>query len=247
MALLERMEKLPVFDTTSPPAKAVMRSKAVLLHCAGDREAEARAFAAGKSGGSVPEASDRIRVLAPASNALAFQKRTADARAAFEECIALAAYGPTSADVATRTLAMAGNNLAVEFENRTEISKDERALMIKAAYAGRDFWRIAGGWMEVERAEYRLAMTHIKAGDAAAALRHAANCRRIIEENGSDAYELTFAREALAKAKLKGGDVAGARYERDAMAAAVPTIADEGSRSFAATELAKLDAALAQP
>jgi hypothetical protein len=246
VALLERMEKLPVFDAASPPAKVVMRSKAVLFHCAGDRDAEARAFAAGRSGDGVPEASDRIRVLAPAANALAFQKRTADARAAFEECIALAAYGPTSADVAARALAMAGNNLAVEFENRSELSKDERALMIKAAYAGRDFWKIAGGWREVERAEYRLAMTHIKAGDAAAALRHAANCRRIIEENGSDAFETAFAREALAKAKLKGGDVAGARYERDAMAATVPTIADEGSRSYVAAELAKLDVSLAQ-
>jgi hypothetical protein len=66
-----------------------------------------------------------------------------------------------------------------------------------------------------------------------------------VAANGSDSGELFFAREALSRAKLKGRDLEGARFERDAMAAVLPTIADEGLRTFAAEELAKLDAALA--
>ncbi len=245
IALLERLEKLPVFDAATAAGQLVMRSKAVLHHCAGDRDAEARAFAAGRSGGDIPEASDRIRVLAVAASALAYQKRLDEARADFEECVKLAAYGPKATDPAARALAVTAHNIAVEFENRAELTKDERALMIRAAYVSRDFWKIAGGWTEAERAEYRLAMSHIKAGDAAAAVRHATQCRKIVEENGSDAGELAFAREALSRAKLAGGDLAGARYERDAMAAVVPTIADEGFRSSVAEELTKLDSALA--
>lgn len=246
VALLDRIAALPAFDATSAAGKLVMRSKAVLHHCAGDREAEARAFAAGCSGGEIPEASDRIRVLAVAASALAYQKRLEEARADFEECVRLAAYGPKATDPAARALAVTAHNIAVEFENRPELTKDERALMIRAAYVSRDFWKIAGGWREAERAEYRLAMSHIKANDAAAAVRHATQCRKIVEENGSDAGELAFAREALSRAKLKGGDRDGAKFERDAMAGVVPAIADEGFRSFAADELRKLDADLAK-
>jgi len=244
VALLERLERSPHFVASSPTGKALSRSKAVLHRCAGNREAEARAFAAGRTGGDVPEASDRIRVLAIAAAALVGQKRMAEAAADFEEAVRLAAYGPDKADPAARALAITGNNLAVEFENRPTLSADERGMMLRAAEVARRFWEIAGGWTETERAEYRLAMSHIKAGDAATALRHANECLRIVEANGSDAGEAFFAHEAIAQALRCAGDFAGAIGERARMTAILPTIADEGFRSFAAEELARLDAAL---
>jgi tetratricopeptide (TPR) repeat protein len=243
IALLERLEQLPVYDATSPSGKAVQRQKAVLHRCAGRADEEARCFEAARSV-DVPEASDRIRVLAVASTALLFQKRLDEARRDFEECVRLAAYGPENPDPAARALAVTGHNIAVDLENRAELTDDERALMLRAAEVSRDFWNIAGGWMESERAEYRLAMSRLKAGDAAGALGHAENCLRIVEENGSDAGESFFAHEAIARARLASGDVDAARAERETMATLLPAVADESFRGFCAQELAKLDAAL---
>jgi hypothetical protein len=245
IALLEGIERLPAFDAASVEGKALLRSKAVLHRCAGDRDAEARAFAACRSGGDVPEASDRIRVLAVAASALAFQKRLAEASADFEECVRLAAYGPTKSDPAARAMAVTAHNVAVELENQPSLTSDERALMLRAADVSRVFWRMTGGWMEWERAEYRLTMSHLKAGEARGALHHAERCLAIVEENGSDPGEVFFAREALSRSRLATGDVAGAKRERATMAAILPTIGDEGFRSFAADELARLDVALA--
>jgi hypothetical protein len=247
VALLEKLETLPVFDATTPVGKSVVRSKAVLHRCAGNYEDEAKCMTASMTGGDVPEASDRIRQLAIAGSALAFQHRMDEARRDLDECVALAAYGPSKDDPAARSLAMTAHNVAVEFENKPELTDDERALMLRAAQISLDFWKIAGGWMEEERAEYRVTMSHLKAGDAAGALAHAESCLRIVEANGADPYEAFFAREAVAKARLAAGDVDAARTEREAMNALLPTIADEENRAYAAGELAKLDAAIEPP
>jgi hypothetical protein len=244
VALLERLETLPVFDAASPQGKAVFRSKAVLHRCAGNKEEEERCTAAGLTGGDVPAASDRIRILATAASALAYQKQLDRARADFEEAVALASYGPSNDDPAARALAVTSHNLAVEFEKKDELSDDERALMLRCAFVSRDFWKIAGGWMEAERSEYRLAMSHLKAGDAKTALGHAMECLAVVEANGSDPYEVFFAREAIARAHLAARHGDSARRERDAMSALLPSIADEQSRSYAEGEFAKLDAAL---
>jgi hypothetical protein len=247
VALLERLEALPVFDAASPQGKAVLRSKAVLHRCAGNKDEEARCTAAALTGGDVPEASDRVRILAVAASALAGQKQLDRARADLEEAVALAAYGPSKEDPAARALAVTSHNLAVEFERKDELTDDERALMLRCAFVSRDFWKIAGGWMEAERSEYRLAMSHLRAGDARTALSHAKECLACIEANGSDPYEAFFAREAIARAHLSARHADAARRERDAMAALLPSIADEGSRRYAEGEFAKLDGSLPAP
>ncbi len=56
--------------------------------------------------------------------------------------------------------------------------------MIAAAQAGRRFWALAGTWLETERAEYRLAMTWLQAGDATQARHHAQQCLAIVQANG---------------------------------------------------------------
>src|SRR6185295_224246 len=93
-------------------------------------------------------------------------------------------------------------------------------------------------------AEYRLAMSHIKAGDAATALTHAQEYLRIATENGSDPGDVFFAHEAFARSKLLAGDVPGAREQRDTMNALLPTMTDESFREFAAGEMAKFDKSL---
>lgn len=246
IALLARMEGLPFFDASTPEGKAVLRSKAVLYRCAGNEAEEGRWLAASRSGGDIPEASDRVRVLAVAAAAFLGQKRLAEAARDFEEAVRLASYGPTQADPAARALAVTGNNLACEIEERDSRTEDERALMLRAAETARVFWAIAGGWKETERAEYRLAMSYLKAGDAAAALSHALECLRIVTENGTDPGEAFFAHEAIARARLAGGDRAAATEARAAMETHLPKIADESFRSYCAGELARLKEAMAR-
>ena len=247
LAHLDRLEALPVFDASSPHGRSLLRSKAILHHCAGNTDEAARCLAAGTSGGDVPEASDRIRVLAVAASALAGQKQLDRARADLEEAVSLAAYGPGKDDPASRALAVTSHNLAVEFEKRDELNDDERALMLRCALISRDFWKIAGGWLEAERSEYRLTMSHLKAGDARSALGHAKECLSVVEANGSDPFEAFFAREAIARASLAGRNAGAARREHEAMTALLPSIADEGARKFAQDELAKLAADLPAP
>jgi tetratricopeptide (TPR) repeat protein len=244
LALLESLEKLPVFDAATPEGKAVLRQKAVLHRCAGDVDASERFLAAAAMGGDISAASDRIRVLAIASTAYAFQNRLDEARRDFEEAVSLAAYGPTKEDPAARALGVTAHNIAVTFETRETLTDDERALMVRCAFVSRDFWRIAGGPTEAGLAEYRLAMSHVKAGDAATALTHANEYLRIANENGKEPGDVFFAHEAIARSHLAAGDVAAARAERAAMNDVLPTISDETFRSFCAAELKKLDDAL---
>lgn len=245
IALLERLERLPVFDAAAPTGKAVLRSKAVLYRCMGDSAKESHFTELASSGGEIPEASDRIRILAVAASALLGQKQVARASADLEAAVALAAYGPTKQDPAAQALAVTANNLACELEELPGRSDAERALMLRSAAIAREFWGIAGGWMETERAEYRLAMSHLKAGNAAEALQHARACFEIVEQNGFDPGEEFFAREAIVRVSVANADFETARRERAAMSEVLPKITDEGFREYCAGELAKLDGILA--
>ena len=73
----------------------------------------------------------------------------------------------------------------------------------------RRFWALAGTWLETERAEYRLAMTWLQAGDPALARHHAQQCLAIVQANGSVPLERFFASEALALAEAADGNAAG--------------------------------------
>lgn len=150
--------------------------------------------------------SDRIRVAAMAAANLA-ERDTPQAMRLFEQALAEAAAGNWPAgDPVHRALAVSGNNLAVSLEEKAERSADERALMIAAATAARSHWALAGGWLEVERAEYRLAMTWLKAGDPARALTHARAVLTIVEANDAPALEAYFAWEAVAVAAQAAAD-----------------------------------------
>lgn len=245
LALLDRVAALPLVAPGSPEDQAVARGRATLLLCAGDRAAAdallVRAHPAG-----LPEASTRARVLAVAASALAGQRRVDDALALFDESLRAADYGPTRDDPAARALAVTGNNLACALEERASRTPAEDRLLELAARTGRRFWEVAGGWMQVERAEYRLAMTYLALGRAADALTHASACLSVCEANGADAGERFFAHEALARAQHAAGDAAGARAARARMAEALATIdpSSGGLADHARETAAKVDALL---
>lgn len=239
--LVERIRGLALGD--DPAERSLCRSLAILHLCRGDEASAARFLAAGRS--EHPEASDRARVLATVASAFVGQRRIDEATAAFESALELAAYGPGPKDPAARALAVTGNNLAAELSERAAsgpaLTEAETELMLEAARCGRRFWEIAGGWREVERAEYRLALCHLAAGEATDALGHAHACLHGVREHGDEPLELFFAHEALARVKKALGQPTA--EDRAACAAALAR-AEAGDRGWLEGELATLDARL---
>ena len=91
-------------------------------------------------------------------------------------------------------------------EKRDARSADDRALMILSAQSARRHWERAGTWLEVERAEYRLAMTWLQAGDVAQARQHAQACLDIVAANEGAALERFFGWEALGVVERAAGN-----------------------------------------
>ncbi|MCY7314208.1 MAG: hypothetical protein LH480_00850 [Rubrivivax sp.] len=103
-------------------------------------------------------------------------------------------------DPATRALAVAGNNIAATLCEAPHLSDAQRHLMIEAAQLASRFWQRAGGWLEDERAEHRLAEVWLKAGDAAQAQVHARRCLDIVAASGDAPLERFFGQVVLGRA-----------------------------------------------
>jgi hypothetical protein len=197
-ALLRQLAAHPARSPDGAASAALARFQASLALCEGSADERA-----------AMGASDRIRVTALTAANLA-ERDTPRASALFGEALAEAERaGLDAADPANRALAVTANNLACTLEEKRSRSAAERALMITAAQATRRFWALAGGWLETERAEYRLAMTWLQAGDPALARHHAQQCLAIVQANGSVPLERFFASEALALAEAADGNAAG--------------------------------------
>jgi hypothetical protein len=112
------------------------------------------------------------------------------------------------ADPAVRALAVAGNNIAAALEQQPALDGAARVLMLQAAEVGLAFWRRAGTWLHEERARYRLAQSHRRAGDAASARRHARACLALVAAHGDEPLERFFGEEALGLAEAAAGDAA---------------------------------------
>jgi tetratricopeptide (TPR) repeat protein len=153
--------------------------------------------------------SDQVRVLATAASALSEQKDSDRAHRYFRDALGKAQLGLQKEDPANRALAVTGNNLACALEEKNSRSVSESDFMILSAQTARKYWEIAGTWMEVERAEYRLSQTYLKAGDFVKSLEHAQDCLEIAIANDAPPIELFFGYEALALAERAKGNVLG--------------------------------------
>ena len=118
--------------------------------------------------------------------------------------------------------------------------------MIHAAQAARHHWERAGTWLEVERAEYRLAMSWLQAGDLAQARRHAQQCLEIVDANQGAALERFFGWVALGVVARAAGDAAGHAHavERARADFAALSADDQG---WCRAELDKLAAGVTSP
>lgn len=156
-------------------------------------------------------ASERIRVSACAAASLAGRDAARAASLLREAALDFDTQALAHGDPACRAIAINGNNIAVSLADKLVRSDGERDLMLLGARIARDYWARAGTWLEVQRAEYRLARSWLDAGDLAAARRHARKCLDLVREHDAPALEWFFAWEATALIERSLGNLVAQR------------------------------------
>lgn len=199
--VLESLRGVPAFDGAS--TGALNRNIATLRYAGGE--------------GAVLDPlplEDRVSVLAAASSALAARNEFRRAIAAFTEALQRAGTDLPSGSPAIRALAVGGNNLAAALEEKQDRDAEETRGMVAAAQGGLRYWRLAGTWLEEERAEYRLTRSLLQAGQAADAVQSARSCIEVCERNNAPAFERFFGHAVLALAQRASGDAASFEASR---------------------------------
>lgn len=223
------LQQLAVHPACTPScAQALERCTASLLLCQGQEDRRAPL-----------SVSDRIRVTALAAGNLA-ARDPARSRSLLDEALVQADLAALpDVDPAHRSIAASSNGIAGTLEEKTDRNSAERALMIFAAQVARRFWARAGTWLETERAEYRLAMSWLQAGDLPEARRHAQACQEIVQGNDGAALERFFAWEALGTVERAAGNTTGHQH---ALAAATQAFAEleDGDKGWCKASLDKL-------
>jgi tetratricopeptide (TPR) repeat protein len=202
--ILDSLRRIPAYDGSPHVTSIVALNIAVLRYASGDStvlEPLSR--------------EDRVAVLATASSAFAGRGKFKQAISAYGEAVQLARPGLAPDSRATRALAAGGNNLAVALEMKKDRDAIEATGMVAAAKGGLEFWKQAGGWLEEERAEYRLAHSLLEAGEYAAAIASARRCIAICNANNAPAFERFFGHTALARAQRAADNAAEFEAARD--------------------------------
>lgn len=193
-ALLVSLREHLVFEPDEAATESLLRGVATLRYAGGDASAlDALATPA------------RASALATAASAFAAQHDTARAIASYTEALRIADLGLPAGSPALRELAIAGNNLAVTLEQKKDRQADETHAMVACAQAALRYWKLAGTWLEEERAEYRLARSLLQAGQAVTAIAAAQRCVAVCAAQEAPAFELFFAYAVLAMAHRAAG------------------------------------------
>jgi hypothetical protein len=191
------------------------------------------------------EVPDRIAALAQASAALLDREEAepgsiARAIVHFEAAARLAAdHQLPDGSPALRSLAVGGNNLAAVLEERSTRSPAQTDSMLLAARTGLACWLRCGGWLEHERAQYRMARSLLRAGRGAEATAHARQCVQICETNEAPAFERFFG-HAVESLALQAAGCAQAASQAKARAMAAYEVIPVDERSWCADDLREL-------
>jgi len=230
VAVHEALRVLPAFDGSPEARGATVRGIAALNYCAGDA-----------SSLSPLAMDDRVAVLAVASSAMLGRHDHVAALAAFDQALQCAQGGLPTGSPALRAVAIGGNNLAAALEERPDRDAAQTAGMLRAAEAGVRYWTLAGGWLEQERAEYRLTRSLLQAGQPAAAAAAAQRCLDVCAANDAPDFERFFGHAVLALALRAAGDTTGYDASRQQALACYATVpVDE--QEWCAGELRELGA-----
>lgn len=142
-----------------------------------------------------------------------------------------AAFKLPADDPGVRAVAVAANDLACDLENRPDRGGEEDRVLRSSAQLAFACWERAGTWVHVERAEYRLAKTHLALGEPVPAVTHALACLEICTNQGAEPSERVYAHEVLALALRAAGDAEG----HAAQVAALRAFEEQGDEALAAT------------
>ncbi|MBQ0957430.1 hypothetical protein KAK06_00535 [Ideonella sp. 4Y11] len=188
---------------------------------------------------------ERVRAHANPALGRARQGDIEGARRLLDLATARAAEADTDPPV-RRAIAALANNLASDIRDTLRSPADPAAvaLMLEAATRSRAAWSDVGGWLEVERADWLLAMCHASAGQGHEALRHAQATLAACQVHGGDDFEFCFAWQAMAFAALAARDRSAAQQARTAMAERAERLSDAGDQQYARDQLALIDAGL---
>ena len=234
LALQQQLAALPQVPADGSTAQALQRHRTVLRLAAGETDA--------LPADTPPNERARFDALTAAMLTYADATR---ASALLQQAEAACAALP-DADPAVRALAVGANNTAGHLHDEATLGPAQLALMLQAAHLARRAWARAGTWLEVERADYRLALSCARAGAFDEARAHAQACLAAVQaqEPPAPALEFFFAWEALARVAAAAGDEAGRARGVSAAAAAYQQLsaADQG---WCAAVLQALQAATA--
>lgn len=183
--------------------------------------------------------SDQARILAITSSALASQNDLSRAAKYLTMAKEITENELEKEDPANKSLGITGWNLACALEEKENLTKEEIDLMKLSAHVSRKFWEIAGTWKEVERGEYRLANTYLKAGEPDQALIHAKNCVAIVEANNNEPIEAFFGYEVLALVEKTRKEFKGFELAKNKMTEAFDRLSED-DKSWCKATLDKL-------
>lgn len=205
---LTALARHPLADAT---VQSALRVGAAGLTLAEGRAADTRELSA----------EEHVRSEAAAAAICLGRRQTERAMSLLQSARERLAALPSAGVASHRALAAACNNMAWELHDRgAERSAEDNAAMIEIAVASRLHWEKAGTWLEVERADYALALCHLAADRANEALSFAAQCLAGCTQNAAPPYEYFYAHEALARVQHARGDhAAGAGHIAEAQAA----------------------------
>jgi len=181
-----------------------------------------------------------VRAHGTAINGLAAQGDLAHARELLASASSLARNAGDADSI--KALAATFNNLASQLLDGPRDDAAD-ALMLEAARLSRSTWSEVGNWLNLERADYLLALCAAKVGDGPQAVSHARSCLALCDANDADAFERFFAHQALGEALRVRGDRGGVQEALGVMQALIGRIADEADRAYAQSALDKLQAA----
>jgi len=197
----------------------------------------ALATLAGAAAPDLPDAA-RWRGLHSVLAALVRRGRCAEAR---ERLLADEAAAAAHADVdARKAYAATAHNLALDLRlgPRGDAARD--TLMMEAAELEKRAWTAATGhWMNIERADYHLAMCHAVLGQGGPAVAYAQACLDCCVAQGAEPSERFFAHECCVHAQRAAGNAQAAQAHRDQMVALLAQVSDEGMLDFCRQTLAR--------
>jgi hypothetical protein len=161
--------------------------------------------------------SDQARIYAATSSALASLGGIKNAEKFLKLAVNIIETNLSVSDPANKAVAITGNTIASTLEEKTDRSILHDELMIYAAQTARKYWEIAGGWKEIERAEYRLAKSNLKAQRNNEAHEAACTCLKIVNSNNDEPLELFFAQEVVILTSMATNNISGLERSKEVM------------------------------